>query len=50
MPEGDTVFRAAHRLDAALAGAEVTRFELRVPQVATVDLTGQRVLGVVPRG
>ena len=50
MPEGDTVFRAAHRLDAALAGAEVTRFELRVPQVATVDLTGQRVHGVVPRG
>jgi endonuclease-8 len=33
-----------------LAGAEVTRFELRVPQVATVDLRGRMVHGVVSRG
>jgi endonuclease-8 len=50
VPEGDTVFRAARRLNEALAGAEVTRFELRVPQAATVDLTGRTVHDVVPRG
>ncbi len=50
MPEGDTVFRTARRLDEAVAGAEVTRFDLRVPRFATLDLTGQPVHGVVPRG
>jgi endonuclease-8 len=50
VPEGDTVYRTAHRLDEVLAGAEVTRFELRVPQVATVDLRGRMVHGVVSRG
>ncbi|WP_417555983.1 DNA-formamidopyrimidine glycosylase family protein [Microbacterium sp.] len=50
MPEGDTVFQAARRLDQALRGHVVTRFELRVPQAATVDLTGQTVHEVVPRG
>ena len=50
VPEGDTVFRTARRLDDVLAGAEVTRFELRVPQAATVDLRGQVVHGVVSRG
>ncbi|MET0734330.1 MAG: DNA-formamidopyrimidine glycosylase family protein [Microbacterium sp.] len=50
MPEGDTVFRTARRLDDALAGAEVTRFELRVPQAATADLRGETVHGVVSRG
>lgn len=50
MPEGDTVFRTARKLDAALAGATVTRFELRVPQVATVDLRGELVHEVVARG
>lgn len=50
MPEGDTVFQTARRLDAALAGAVVTRFELRVPQVATVDLSGEVVHDVVARG
>ncbi|MCK8478478.1 DNA-formamidopyrimidine glycosylase family protein [Microbacterium aurugineum] len=50
MPEGDTVFRTARRLDEALAGSEVTRFDLRVPRFATLDLTGQRVHAVVPRG
>ncbi|WP_159501314.1 DNA-formamidopyrimidine glycosylase family protein [Microbacterium sp. 18062] len=50
MPEGDTVFRAAHRLHAALAGHEVVRFDLRVPQAATVDLRGETVRSVIPRG
>ncbi|WP_350351401.1 DNA-formamidopyrimidine glycosylase family protein [Microbacterium sp. A8/3-1] len=50
MPEGDTVFRTARRLDDALAGGEVTRFDLRVPRFATLDLTGQPVHGAVSRG
>ncbi len=50
MPEGDTIFRAARRLDTALAGHDVTRFDLRVPAFATADLTGQRVHGVAARG
>ncbi|WP_341947695.1 DNA-formamidopyrimidine glycosylase family protein [Microbacterium sp. LWH11-1.2] len=50
MPEGDTVFRTARRLDDALAGGEVTRFDLRVPRFATLDLTGQPVHGAASRG
>nr|WP_201471187.1 Fpg/Nei family DNA glycosylase [Microbacterium hydrocarbonoxydans] len=50
MPEGDTVFRTARRLEEALVGAEVTRFDLRVPRFATVDLTGQPVIASIPRG
>jgi len=50
VPEGDTVFRTARRLNEALGGAEVTRFELRVPQAATVDLSGMTVHDVESRG
>ena len=50
MPEGDTIFRAARRLDEALAGHRVTRFDLRVPALATADLGGETVRSVVPRG
>ncbi|WP_424936200.1 MULTISPECIES: DNA-formamidopyrimidine glycosylase family protein [Bacteria] len=50
MPEGDTVFRAARRLDRVLRGAEVTRFDLRVPELATADLRGESVHAVVARG
>lgn len=50
MPEGDTVFRTARRLDEALSGQQVTRFELRVPRSATADLTGETVHGVAARG
>ncbi|MFM9577971.1 DNA glycosylase, partial [Streptomyces turgidiscabies] len=50
MPEGDTVFRAARRLHEALAGREVTRFELRVPRHATADLRGETVHEVIARG
>jgi len=50
MPEGDTVFRTARRLHAALAGAVVARFEVRVPGSATADLRGETVHEVVPRG
>ena len=50
MPEGDSVFGTARRLDEALAGGVVTRFELRVPRFATLDLRGEPVHGVVSRG
>ncbi|PZE23700.1 DNA-formamidopyrimidine glycosylase family protein [Curtobacterium sp. MCBD17_028] len=50
MPEGDTVYRAAHKLHAALAGKVLTRTDFRVPAFATVDLTGRVVDEVVPRG
>ncbi|MFC0598904.1 DNA-formamidopyrimidine glycosylase family protein [Streptomyces palmae] len=50
MPEGDTVWRTAQRLHAALAGRRLVRWDLRVPRLATTDLTGRPVLEVVPRG
>jgi len=50
MPEGDTVYRTAVNLDAALAGGELIRCDIRVPAFATVDLTGDAVEGVVSRG
>ncbi|MET0975216.1 MAG: DNA-formamidopyrimidine glycosylase family protein [Leifsonia sp.] len=50
MPEGDTVFQAARRLDAALAGQVLTRTDFRVPRFATLDLSGQRVDDVASRG
>ena len=50
MPEGDTVYRTATNLNAALAGGELVRCDIRVPAFATVDLTGDTVEGVVSRG
>jgi endonuclease-8 len=50
VPEGDTVFRTARRLQTALAGGEVARFELRVPRAAAADLRGETVHDVTPRG
>jgi len=50
VPEGDTVWRAAHRMHRALAGRTLTDASLRVPQHATVDLSGQVVHEVVSRG
>ena len=50
MPEGDTVWRAARRLDRALAGQELVRSDLRVPRFATADLSGRRVVGTAARG
>ena len=50
MPEGDTVWLAAQRMNTALAGATLTTGDLRVPQLATVDLAGATVTEVVPRG
>lgn len=50
MPEGDTVWLAAKRLDHALGGRVLTGCDLRVPALATVDLTGSTVAQVRPRG
>lgn len=54
MPEGDTIFRAARALHAALAGRVVTRFETVLPALARVDvdapIAGRTVLGVEARG
>ena len=50
MPEGDTVWLTAHRLNAALAARVVTRFDLRVPTLALSDLTGRTVTEVIARG
>ena len=50
MPEGDTVWRTARRLDETLTGALLTRTDFRVPAHALLDLTGQRVVGTVARG
>ena len=50
MPEGDAVWRTARRLHTALAGAAVVASDLRVPALATVDLSGRRTVEVVSRG
>ena len=50
MPEGDTVWLSAQRMHEALAGEVLTGSDFRVPQLAAVDLTGLRVVSVVPRG
>jgi endonuclease-8 len=50
VPEGDTVYLTAQKLNDALAGREVSRFELRVPRLALSDLTGHTVTEVRPRG
>ncbi|HVY10314.1 MAG TPA: DNA-formamidopyrimidine glycosylase family protein [Mycobacteriales bacterium] len=50
MPEGDTVWLAAKRLHEAFAGEVLTRSDFRIPRLATADLSGRRVLEIVPRG
>lgn len=50
MPEGDTVWRTAHRLDQALAGRPLLLADLRWPSLATSDLTGMVTTEVVSRG
>ncbi|MBR7744610.1 Fpg/Nei family DNA glycosylase [Phycicoccus sp. BSK3Z-2] len=45
MPEGDSVFRLARRLDRQLAGRTVAHTDLRHPRLATRSVTGRSVLG-----
>jgi endonuclease-8 len=54
VPEGDTIFRAARTLHAALAGRPVTRFASSLPQVAAAArhyrIEGRLVRAVEARG
>jgi endonuclease-8 len=50
MPEGDTVWRAAHAMHQALAGQALTGCDVRVPAHATADLSSWTVDQVVSRG
>ena len=50
MPEGDSVFQTARRLNAALAGHELALADLRWPSLATVDLVGDTTVEVVAMG
>ncbi|HET7689863.1 MAG TPA: DNA-formamidopyrimidine glycosylase family protein [Nocardioidaceae bacterium] len=50
MPEGDTVWRTARHLDQALSGQALTASDFRVPELATVDLSGQVVETTIARG
>ena len=49
MPEGDTVWRTARSLDRALTGHVLVTSDFRVPEIATVDLTGQHGRGARSR-
>jgi len=50
VPEGDTVWRTAHHLDTALSGSVLTGTDFRVPEHATLDLSGRAVVETVSRG
>ena len=50
MPEGDTIWRTARRLNEALADEVIIGADLRWPGLSTVDLRGVRTLEVVSRG
>ncbi len=50
MPEGDTVWRTARSLDRALTGRVLLSSDFRVPEIATVDLSGQHVEATIARG
>jgi len=50
VPEGDTVWRTARALDRALSGQALTATDFRVPELATVDLSGETVVETLARG
>ena len=50
MPEGDTVWRTAHRLNQVFAGHELAVADLRWPGLSTLDLAGTPTREVVARG
>jgi endonuclease-8 len=49
MPEGDNVWQTARRLE-ALSGQQLTATDFRIPSLATVDLSGRRVVETASRG
>lgn len=50
MPEGDTAYRVAHHLGRSLANRTVTQFELRIPEFATANLSGETITAAQSRG
>src|SRR5688572_196026 len=50
MPEGDSLFRAAQKLHAALAGQQITRFASPRPELQERDVEQQRVTRVRASG
>jgi len=50
VPEGDTVWNTARVLERGLVGHALTGSDFRVPRLATVDLTGWRVVESATRG
>jgi endonuclease-8 len=50
MPEGDTIYLTAQRLDHGLSGQTITRSDFRIPSLATSDISGATVLETVARG
>jgi len=44
VPEGDSIYKLARTLDRGLLGRTVTRSDLRVPRLATRDLSGHEVV------
>jgi endonuclease VIII len=44
MPEGDSVYLVARKLDRGLKGRRLARTDLRTPKVATIDLAGRSVV------
>ena len=50
MPEGDSVWKLARRLDRQLVGHTVTRSDFRTPALATRNVSGREVLGHATHG
>ena len=50
MPEGDSVWKLARRLDRQLAGHTIERSDFRTPRLATRDVSGRTLLGHVTHG
>lgn len=50
MPEGDTVWRAAQRLNDVLAGERIEASDFRIPSLATADISEHTAIEVLSRG
>jgi endonuclease VIII len=50
VPEGDTVYLAAQRLNSALRGETIIGSDFRIPRYASVDLSGRVIREVRPAG
>jgi endonuclease-8 len=50
VPEGDTVYLAAQRLNTALRGQTIVGSDFRIPRYATVNLSGKVIREVRPAG